>query len=240
MASSAQSAVRLKARIAGVLYLLIIAGGLFAEAGVRQQLIVGGDAGATAASILANETLFRVGFSVNLAYLLCNVPFAVLFFEIFKVADKAVARLVMLLIVATTTIEAVNLLNQLSVIHLLTSPGNAAFSAAQVHQMAYAALQNFQGGFAVSLVFFGCVCLLYGHLIWISGLLPRALGALLALAGLCYLTNSFAIFLAPGFAALLFPYILLPCLAGELIFALWLVIGGVNTQTWGTLAARTI
>src|SRR5438445_12041462 len=37
--------------------------------------------------------------------------------------------------------------------------------------------------------------------------IPRILGVLLAIAGLCYLTNSFANFLSPAFAANLVPYI---------------------------------
>lgn len=50
----------------------------------------------------------------------------------------------------------------------------------------------------------------------------------MVLAGVCYLVNSFTMFLAPALAALLFPYILLPCLVGELALALWLVTRGVK------------
>ena len=39
---------------------------------------------------------------------------------------------------------------------------------------------------------------------------PRAVGVLLAIGALCYLSYSFADVLAPGFAAHLVPYILLP------------------------------
>jgi hypothetical protein len=56
-------------------------------------------------------------------------------------------------------------------------------------------------------------------------------GVLLAIGGLCYLTNSFATFVAPGFAAHLFPYIQVPSLVGEASLMLWLLIG-VNVQRW--------
>src|SRR5437867_6485277 len=50
--------------------------------------------------------------------------------------------------------------------------------------------------------------------------------------GLCYLTNSFAYFLAPGFAASLFPYIQVPSLIGEGSLTLSLIVIGVNVQRW--------
>ena len=48
----------------------------------------------------------------------------------------------------------------------------------------------------------------------------------LAAAGLAYLLNSFALLLAPAFAKLLFPAVMLPVLVGELAFALWLALSG--------------
>jgi uncharacterized protein DUF4386 len=44
----AEASPRLKARIAGGLYLIIIVGGVFAEVFVRGRLVVQGDAAATA------------------------------------------------------------------------------------------------------------------------------------------------------------------------------------------------
>ena len=61
------------ARIGGVLYLIIIAAGLFAEAFVRSRLIVSADAAATATNILAHETLFRLGIAADLSTFLCAI-----------------------------------------------------------------------------------------------------------------------------------------------------------------------
>jgi hypothetical protein len=44
-----------QARIAGLCYLMVIAGGLFAEIVVRGSLLVAGDAAATARAITANQ-----------------------------------------------------------------------------------------------------------------------------------------------------------------------------------------
>ncbi len=53
----------------------------------------------------------------------------------------------------------------------------------------------------------------------------------LAIAGLCYLFNSFANFLSPSFAAYLYPYILFPG-RSEVLLARWLVVIGVNVKRW--------
>ena len=70
------------ARIAGVLYLMIIAAGLFAEAFVRSRLIVPTDAAATAANILRHETLFRVGIAADLSTFLSAIVLTVILYAL--------------------------------------------------------------------------------------------------------------------------------------------------------------
>ena len=53
---------QLLARLGGILYLYIIVAGMFAELFVRGKLVVPAMRG-TAGNILANESLFRIGFS---------------------------------------------------------------------------------------------------------------------------------------------------------------------------------
>ena len=55
-----------QARIAGLCYLMVIAGGLFAEVVVRGSLLVPGDAAATARAIAANQALWRWEVAVHL------------------------------------------------------------------------------------------------------------------------------------------------------------------------------
>ncbi len=84
----------------------------------------------------------------------------------------------------------------------------------------------------VGLVFFGFYCFLIGCLIFRSTFLPRALGALMLLAGLGWLT-----FLVPPFAMSLYPKILLPGLIGEGVLTIWLLAAGVNEKRWIAQAA---
>ena len=57
---------RITARFVGVLQLLTIAGGIFAQAFVSNRLISFSDAALTANNILANRSLFELSFTVYL------------------------------------------------------------------------------------------------------------------------------------------------------------------------------
>jgi hypothetical protein len=69
-----------------------------------------------------------------------------------------------------------------------------------------------------------------GYLIFRSGYFPKTIGLLLALAGPCFLADSFVDFLAPSHplpdAILLFTGI------AELSLCLWLIVKGVNVAKW--------
>ena len=52
------------------------------------------------------------------------------------------------------------------------------------------------------------------------------------IAGLSYLANSFTLLLAPTFASMIVPAILVPALIGETSLCLWLIVKGVNVQRW--------
>jgi hypothetical protein len=78
-----------------------------------------------------------------------------------------------------------------------------------------------------ALVFFGVYCLLIGYLVFKSTFLPRVLGALMACAGLGWLT-----FLSMPLAESLFPYNLAPGIVGEGALTLWLLFMGVDARRW--------
>ena len=63
----------------------------------------------------------------------------------------------------------------------------------------------------------------------------KFLQGVLGAAGLSYLVNSFAMLLAPGFAAALFPVVLLPALVGEVALSGWMLLRGVDLTRWRQL-----
>ena len=85
------------------------------------------------------------------------------------------------------------------------------------------------------MVFDAFYCLLIGYLIFRSTFLPRILGALIACAGLGWLT-----FLSPPFARHLSPYNLAFGILGQGSVMLWLLLMGVNEQRWKEPASPAV
>ena len=216
-------------RIAGLLYLMVIATGLFAEVFVRQALTVSNNAIATAQNIQSSEMLFRYGFVADLINFIVGLPCVIIIYRLFKQVNKTLVRLAMMFVVIQTAIIAVNLLFQM--IPLLVLSGDKYLNTFQPNQLATLSLLslNIQAlGYGIGLVFFGFYCLIIGYTIFKSAIVPRFLGILYAISGLGYLINSFIMFLSKGFSNPLFVYLAIPIFIGELSFCLWLLIMGVN------------
>jgi hypothetical protein len=228
----------LYARIAGLLYLFVIVGGAFAELVVRGQLVVHGDAAATAHNILAHEQLYRWGFAVELFYCVCNVPVTVIFYKLFKVVNRNVALMMVIFDIVVNTLESVSLLGHFAPLLLLGGGHLGAFTAEQLQAAAYVSIQLFEHGFAIALVFFGFDCFAMAYLIYKSTFLPRIIGVLLAIEGVGYVVNSFSLFLAPGVQPRIFPYFAGTAIA-EVALCLWLLVRGVNLQRWNDQAKAT-
>jgi Domain of unknown function (DUF4386) len=227
------------ARICGVLYLYIIVAGIFAELFVRGRLVVSGDAAATASNILGNEFLFRVGFSGELLHLACDVGVAAILYALLAPVDRILALLAALMRFACDIVLAVASVSHFAALRLLSGADYLHdFSAEQLQSFALLGLKLHGNAYDISLVFFGFCCLALGYLIYKSGYLPRLIGAMMALAGLCYLFNSFGNFLMPKIAASFFPALFVPMFVAELSLTLWLLIKGVNMTRWNERVGR--
>ena len=221
------------ARIGGLLYLLIIIAGIFAEVFVRGKLFVPGDASATANNIINSPFLWRIGISADLIMQICDLPVMLILYLLLKPINKNIALLNLLFNLIQTAVLVTNKLNLLNALFLL---GDAEYlkslDSNQLHTLSFLSIKLHEFGFGIGLIFFGIVCLLEGYLIFKSGYFPKTIGLLMQIAGVCYLTNSFALILAPKLANNLFPLILIPPLIAELSLCLWMIMKGVNLPIW--------
>ena len=175
------------ARTAGLLYLIIIVAGLFAEMFVREPMIVNNNAAATAHNIMSHESLFRMGFAAELVAGLCNIPLILIFYELFKIVNKRVILLVVFFSLVGTAIESVVLIDHFAPLIILKQAGaNLELFQSQ----AYIALKLQSIGFSIALTFFAGYCVSMGYLIFRSGFMPRFIGVLLSIEGVCYFANS--------------------------------------------------
>jgi hypothetical protein len=218
------------ARITGVLYLIIIVFGLFSELFVRANLIVHGDAAATAKNILASESLFRVGFASDLVIFLCDVAVAFLLYVLLRSVSKTGSLISAGFRLTGTAIYGVNLLFYFAAILILSGADyQTSFNESQLNSLALMCLNIHKHGYDLGLVFFGLHCLFLGYLIFNSEYFPKILGVLMYLAGVGYVIGSFTLFLWPEYSATIAPIYVAP-LVGELSLCLWLLIKGVRVQ----------
>jgi Domain of unknown function (DUF4386) len=230
---SIEKSPQLYARIGGALYLIIIVIGLFGEAFVRDRLIVSGDAAATSANIMSHESLWRFHIAAELFLLICAVALLLILFALLRPVSRDLALLAVFINLLSIGIEAATTMYLLQALFPLGNAGYLkAFTPEQLFAMASLALKSHGYGFSLSLIFFGCFCLMVGYLIFKSGYLPKTVGVLMQIAGACYLTNSFALILSPSVANRLFPAILVPAFIGEVSLCLWLLVKGVNVEKW--------
>jgi Domain of unknown function (DUF4386) len=162
-----------------------------------------------------------------------NIPNEVIFFLLLRRVNVVLAAIALGAGFVGISLEAVDMLAGWAPLQLaLGGTALAAFTPAQVLALSNTAAAFERSGLIMSWVFYGMDEILSGYLIFRSRFLPRVLGLLLALAGLCYFTDGFASFLSPALYAHLNPYILYPCAPGEALIALWLATMGLNVAKW--------
>lgn len=227
---TAETPLLVQARLAGLLYLIIIAFGIFSEVFVRSGLVVAGDASATATNVLASESLYRIGFASDSIMLLSDVAIAVLFYVLLAPVNKTLALVAAAFRLAQAAILGLNLLNYYAPLLLLTNTGySAAFETDQLHALVMLFLDMHSHGYDLGLLFFGVSNIILGYLVVKSDYFPGILGYGLMAGAVAYLVGSFVRFLSPEYLTLVEPVYVVPLVA-ELSFCLWLLLRGVRIQ----------
>jgi len=209
------------ARLAGGLYLLIFVGAGFAQAGVREALVVAGDAAATAAAIQGSEGLFRLGIAADAVAFMADAVVAVLLFFLLRPAGPVLAAVAAAFrLIAHPAMASINLSNQWSVLSVLENGGSA--------EQVYLLMQTHNFGYLLAGFFFGASLLMLAVLLWRSDRFPQWLGALVGIAGAGYLIESFGMVLAPGQEALYTMIVTVTAVVGEFALTGWLLVKGVR------------
>ena len=237
-----QTSARLRARISGALYVLCIGCGFFAEMFVRAKLVVYSDAAATAHNIAAAPGLYRAGFFADVSAMTLGVLSSVLLYTLLNAVSRGVALTVLVLDVISNAVSISGSILLFAPLIILQGDGHlSGLSAPQLSSLALLSIKLYESVYAISLGLFSGSCLLTGYLVFRSTFLPKTIGVLLALAGICYLLNTFVVLMPKGFAEYLSPWIFLPILVGEAALAFWLLIAGVNSAKWDAIArAQTV
>jgi len=224
------------AKTAGIGYFIMFVAAIFSNFIVRSDLIVAAAPAATAANILAKETLFRTGIVTDLLFILpLDIVLAWALYLFFKPVERGLALLAAWFRVVYTGIYAAALLNQIIVLQLLTGDMvPAVFEAAQVDALALLFLQSFDYGWMIGFVFFGLHLGVLAYLVFRSGFIPKVIGILLILAAIAYVADSCLRILLSDYAqfeALFQTMFSLPEFIGELLLFVWIFFRGGKMKT---------
>lgn len=190
---------------------------MFAEMGMRQQLVVPGDAAATSALISGAPALFTAGLAAFFCVALLDVLAACGLQAYFRPVHADVSALAawLRLLYAAIFLIAIGALfigfRWVMQGGVLQASGMSAFAA-------------FDLLWDVALVVFGLHLLLIGWLSWRSGRVPRWLAVTMCLAGIGYCLDSGSQLLVQGGLGTAFTAVIaLPAAVGELGLAIWLL-----------------
>lgn len=219
---------RSAAIIAGIASLVMAVAAGFAEFYARQRLIISGDAATTAHNLLVEGGAMRLGILGFVVVLVCDVLVAWALYRFFQPIHSGLSLLGAWLRLLYTALLGVALLSLVAGFRLLTS-SQGALSVEQLQAQAMQQFAAFEDGWAIGLILFGLHLLCVGYLAWISGVVPKIIGALLVVAGMAYAVDSCAQLLLVDYAAYEAGFkmaVALPSVAGELGLAFWLLIKG--------------
>ena len=226
---------RKAAKIAGVVYLICLVLGIFSNIFVRGKLLVPGDAATTINNIMANESLFRVGFVADLLFLTVWLLLPLALYKLLKPVNNIHAVLMVLFALVMVPIMFINNVFQFAPLLLLSGADYlTVFETGQLHALAMLFLDLRETGFVMPSIFYGLWLFPFGYLVYKSGsvyksgIIPKILGVLLMIGCLGYLIDFFTIFLLPDLDA---GNIRLATSIGEFLSPFWLLfLAGKNPK----------
>src|SRR5919202_191913 len=193
-----RSSLKRLARIAGLLYLIVGIFGGFAIAYVTARVYVPGDAATTAANVLANAGLVRIGVVADLLQATVFVFLAMTLFLVLKHVDKNAATAMVILVAIATTMMCLTKVFQFTALRVVADGSYAAaFGTAGSNALVLLLLDMHNYGFLIAQIFFGLWLIPLGYLAYKSGMFPRPLGIVLIVGGASYLMDVLARFLVP-------------------------------------------
>ena len=218
------------ARTAGVLYLVVIIFGMFAELYVNLRLIVPGDAALTASNIIADEALFRAGFISGLFHHTSFLLLVLVFYRLLRPVNKNLALLMLVLGLGAVPIMMLNMLNQFAALILLSGVDYlAVFTSGQLQALALLFLDFHGYGYYVAGIYSALFLFPLGYLLFKSGYVPKTLGILVIAGCFGYLLELVVVFLFPSYEIISYLGLAIAVIA-EFSLTFWLLIKTVKVQ----------
>lgn len=216
------------ARVAGLLYLVVVVTGIFSLGYVPSRLVVHGDVQATLERMAASEMLLRYGIA---SFVVEQVAFLLLAFALFRLlrnVDQVVAVTMVVLVAVSVPIALVSVSARLDLLSLLDR-ADVTHASAELVSLARASLDAYSHGLLITSLFWGLWLFPFGFLVLRSRLLPRFLGVFLMLGCVGHVVDVLCSIVLPGYGDMAMSgYMTLPAALGEIGSCLWLLLVGAR------------
>ena len=216
--------------IAGIGYVVIFVLAIFANFVVVGGMVDTTDAAATFTNITDADMMFRLGTIGFLVVFIADVVIAWALWIVFRGVNVELSRLAAWSRLAYTVFLGVALVFFFTVLELISDASwLTAFDQGQIEAQTMLALGAFDAAWLIGLAMFGLHLLVIGYLIVTSGVAPRALGIVLAIAGAAYIIDTVAHGVIAGYddyANVFLALVAIPSVIGELWFTFWLLLRG--------------
>ncbi|AXY74334.1 DUF4386 domain-containing protein [Paraflavitalea soli] len=233
--------IKRTARLAGLIYLVVVVTGIFSLAYVPSKLIDWKDAAKTVQQITASESLFRWGIASSILCYIAFLGLPLALYQLLKPVHEQAAKLMVILAIVSVPISFLNMQHKFEVLTLIKGAEHLQiFDSVQIASQVMAQLSAYDDGLLIVTVFWGLWLLPFGFLVYHSGMLPKVWGVLLVLGCFGYLINFFGRVLIPDFGEMFIArYITRPASLGEIGTCLWLLIMGARNRP-GFLAPEAV
>jgi hypothetical protein len=224
-----------RARLAGLLYVVMGFAGAFSLMFIPNTFVVRGDAPATAANIVASPLLYNVGIVADLVNQAGFILLAFVLYELFRDVNRGHARLMVAFVLVQVAMTFAIMITQIAPLILLSgSDYLAVFERRQLDAAVLGALTL--RGYAINALgtYMGLWLLPFGALVYKCGFIPKIFGTLLIVAGIAYVFNTVSFFLLPEYRHFISLAMMLPYALGEGSIVLWLLIKGARKEIVGT------
>ena len=205
------------------------------------RVFVRNNAAATAAKLLAAETMFRLGMIAELYGLAIFVTSAILLYTVFKPAGHHTALFFLVTTIMGATLQGLNVVaDAAALLFVKGGAGLAGLGNAQLQGMTMAALQMHSMTYTIALVFLGFASVSLALLVLRATFLPRVFGYLMIIDGLGFLVGGFLGVAFPVLAAQARPFVpFVTAAIGELPLWIWLMAKGVDEERWRAQATQS-
>jgi hypothetical protein len=178
------------ARIAGILYLIVVITGIVSLGYIPKQLIVWEDKVATFNNILKNENLFRFGIFSSVICYLAFIFLPLVLRELIKTVNQFVANVMAVSVLVSIPISFFNLYNKYLILDIIHKESYLKmYSEYQLQSLVMFHLNQYEYGIFISTFFWGLWLFPFGYLVYKSGFIPKIFGILLMLGCFGYIVN---------------------------------------------------